>query len=208
MRCGLARAKTADTVLYCSQKFSIRTFSPTSYVRVKPSFSEHGTRGVKAAAARQVNTRTCSGFNAPCPVPSLDFYLLMSSITARNGGALFAPPLTRTFFGQWSHLVLYSGRTFPLQARGAALNEAMMLNPRATQRAPHEGSGPNDITTDYAASEAMRKVTPARGGTLHNHALCREGRRGCDAVGNWRGTCWDAATKKERLRKQRHLHAP
>jgi hypothetical protein len=27
--------------------------------------------------------------------------------------------------------------------------------PRATQRARHEGSGPNDITTDYAVSVRM-----------------------------------------------------
>ncbi len=84
----------------------------------------------------------------------------MSAITARNGGALFALPFTRTFLLARSHLVLYSGRAFRLRARGAELNEAMMTNPRATQRARHEGSGPNDITTDYAVS--VRRVIIAR----------------------------------------------
>jgi hypothetical protein len=56
------------------------------------------------------------------------------------GARFFAPPLTDYFL---------------LPARGAELNEAVVINPRATQRAPHEGSGPNDITTDYAVSVRM-----------------------------------------------------
>jgi hypothetical protein len=51
-----------------------------------------------------------------------------------------------------------SARASPLRARGAALNEAVLINPRATQRTRHEGSGPNDITTDYAVSAAMRRL--------------------------------------------------
>jgi hypothetical protein len=63
------------------------------------------------------------------------------------GARFFAPPLTR--------ISLDSGRAVRLRARGAELNEAAVNTPRATQRAPHEGSGPNDITTDYAVSVGM-----------------------------------------------------
>ena len=83
-------------------------------------------------------------------MPSLDLEDVFFALKVKDGGAVFCTAIN-------VHR-LDSGRAFRLRARGAALNEAALNTPRAAQRTPHEGSGPNDITTDYAVSAGMPRV--------------------------------------------------
>lgn len=88
MRCGLARLKTPDTCFSFQKKFLYALFRRQHPFRQGFILSSTGQGALKAAALKHEVTRTLSGFNAPCPVPSFDLDDLFIALKASNGGAV------------------------------------------------------------------------------------------------------------------------